>query len=162
MKLLIAITLSLIAQSALAGKAKLDSFILPIAKKKPCVEISYEGLDDFNGYAYGYFENSGRNSAVFWCKATEGKERDFFMMLWFTESYALDCPSVVRYWNYPGETTISHNLSLPLSDFIRATEPHEEGPKDETTKGPVITEEYDGTGAHFYCYKGDWYLSGFH
>ena len=119
-------------------------------------------------YAYGVvdpeFDRTGEASAAYWCQRSDTDER-YLLVIWLVgtarSAPLAQCPPTVGWQNYPGGITLQRGGGVPLSRFWHRSNPQQPGPSGVRTSGTVIHTEYDGVGAEFYCYEGEWFARQF-
>ena len=142
-----------------------DVSILPealraIAKQKSCSEVAdffkRPGLVD-PPYVIGYLPGSRDESAAFWCTRANAPEKYLLVIT----GQKNKCPGEISWQNYPGGLTVVRK-KMKLTEFFYRDDVTKKGPTSKFTVGPILRDEYDGVGAHFYCHEGKWLVHQFH
>jgi hypothetical protein len=117
-------------------------------------------------YVYGWLSGDPENSAVFWCRKAENRDKPYSLMFTVRDRKALQlrvldskqvagCPAMIE-WSYPRGLSIETQRSLALRDFRYVVTPQRAGPSVVVSNAKVIVNEYDGLRDIFCCYKGQW------
>jgi hypothetical protein len=115
-------------------------------------------------YVYGYLKGSEEDSGVFWCKKKIADDKPHLLMIFarHKEISSSTCPQHIEWWNPPGGLSIHQDKSLTLGSFMKVTDPHQSGPKNQRLEHNAIMSSYDGVSVVFYCHRGEWYFGMSH
>jgi len=142
---------TLISEARAAGCEQVEDFFTRPGMIKP-------------PYVYGYLPGREDRSVVYWCEHRENGQRQFWLMV-TTPPEERRCPERINWPNYPGGLTIERGKKVKPERFVYVSEwgqPKRKIPKSARFGSVGIQTEYDGVGARFYCYKGEWGVQLFH
>ncbi len=139
-----------------------DRLLLPLeltifAKKNSC-----KAIDDFYNrpgmvepsYVYGYLKGEKENSAIFWCRSINDKNK-YKLVIYSRIGKYSECSNVINSQNYPGGLSLIKNMNFLLSDFTYLDN-NKHGPDIKVIKDNFIRSYYDGVEEIFYCHKRRW------